>query len=153
MNISCRKGIAMPIIFGLILCMAIWIASLSWTMRNGRARFQQVIKIKQAYFMSRSALQHFFLKVKTMQRFCPESMAAIEKANKDEWKTLSNIFVEDVIPPPDNDPDSKKYSYKISSFKIDSVDYNRSKITIQIDAYGNFAGKTSGIKRLLRMSR
>ncbi|HQB84579.1 MAG TPA: hypothetical protein PLR50_13855, partial [Candidatus Rifleibacterium sp.] len=26
-----RRGIAMPIIFGLVLCLAIWVASLSWT--------------------------------------------------------------------------------------------------------------------------
>lgn len=153
MMILNKNGVAMPIIFGLILCMSIWIASLSWTMRNSRSQYQQFVRIKQAYFMSRSALQHFFLKIKTMQRYCPVSMLALEKANKDEWKKLSGVFVEDIIPPPDNERTAEKYNYRVTDFKIDSVDYNKSKLIIQIEAQGRYAGKESSIKRLLRISR
>ena len=153
MSIIKKQGIAMPIILGLILCLAIWIASLSWTMRNSRSRFEQFVRIKQAYFMSRSALQHFFLKIKTIQRYCPESMMALEKSNKDEFKKLSSVFIEDILPPPDNTGSAEKYFYRISSFKIDSVDYNRSKLTIQVNAQGKFSGKVSSIQRLLRISR
>ncbi|MFZ5950684.1 MAG: hypothetical protein ACOYXC_08260, partial [Candidatus Rifleibacteriota bacterium] len=68
MNKFNRRGIAMPIIMGLILCIAIWIGSLAWTMTNSRSQYQKIIKSRQANFMARSAFQHFFLKLRTMQR-------------------------------------------------------------------------------------
>lgn len=53
----------MPIILGLVLCLAIWMASLSWTMTNNRSRYQQVLKSRKAYFMARSGMQHLLLKL------------------------------------------------------------------------------------------
>jgi hypothetical protein len=103
--------------------------------------------------MSRSALQHFFLKIKTVQRQFPGAMKALEMANKDEWEKLSGVFVEDIVVPADNSYTGEKFSYRIRDFSIDSVDYENSRLTIQIKAEGNFGGEKNGISRLLRVSR
>ena len=148
-----KKGIAMPVIMGLILCLAVWVASLSWTMRNSRSRYQRVVKLKKAYFMSRSALQHFFLKIKTMQRHCPETVVALEKANKSEWDKLAGVFVEDIILPSNDGNIEDKYAYKIKDFSFESIDYEKARLTVQINAEGKFSNRKHGISRLLRISR
>lgn len=148
-----RKGIAMPVILGLVLCLAVYIASLSWTMSNLRSRYQQVLKSRQASLLARSAFEHFYLKFKTMQRLRPESIKAIEQANSDELNKLENIFCEDIIVPPDNDLSNRKYSYGIKSFNVESVSYQEAAITLEVIAYGSYGGKESTLKRLVRISR
>ena len=148
-----RHGIAMPIIFGLVLCLAIWVASLSWTMTNSRARYQQVFKARKAYFMARSGMQHLFLKLKTMQRHCIEAMQSIENANDDEKKLLYSVFIEDVIVPPDDSYTGEKYEYRVNEFKVDSIDHEESKLTLQVGVEGSFGGQKNSISRLIRISR
>ncbi|GAB4277687.1 MAG: hypothetical protein Kow0029_20560 [Candidatus Rifleibacteriota bacterium] len=148
-----KSGIAMPIILGLVLCIAIWVGSLAWTMTNSRSRYQQIIKSRQANFLARSAFQHFFLKLKTMQRLCPESVRALETANQDEKKILHDVFLEDIIVPPDEKFSGETYSYRASDFSIESIDYERSQITIEITTEGSFGGEKSVLKRLVRISR
>ena len=153
MRIATRRGIAMPIIFGLILCIAIWIGSLAWTMTNSRSRYQQVIKSRQANFMARSAFQHFFLKLRTLQRQCPESIQALEQANNDEKKKLHAVFVEDIIVPPDDKYTAERLSYQISDFRFVSIDYEKSLLTVEIHSEGRFAGEKNRLKRLVRLGR
>ena len=152
-DFRCRSGIAMPIIFGLVLCLAIWVASLSWTMTNSRSRYQQVLKGRKAYFMARAGMQHLLLKLKTMQRHCIESMQAIENANNDEKKLLYAVFIEDIIVPPDDSYTGEKYSYRVNEFKVESVDLEDGKITLQVGAEGSFGGHKNSISRLIRVSR
>ncbi len=148
-----RRGIAMPIIFGLVLCLAIWVASLSWTMTNSRARYQQVLKARKAYFMARSGMQHLFLKLKTMQRHCIEAMQSIENANDDEKKLLYSVFIEDIIVPPDDSYTGEKYEYRVNEFKVESIDHEESKLTLQVGVEGSFGGQKNSISRLIRISR
>ncbi|MEW6710671.1 MAG: hypothetical protein AB1403_12670 [Candidatus Riflebacteria bacterium] len=148
-----HRGIAMPIIMGLILCIAIWIASLAWTMTNSRSQYQKIIKSRQANFMARSAFQHFFLKLRTMQRLCPESIKALEDATVDEKRLLHGIFVEDIIVPADDKFTGDKLSYKISDFKFVSIDYEKSLVTVEVNTEGNYGGEKSLLKRLVRVSR
>lgn len=148
-----RKGIAMPIIFGLILCLAVWVASLSWTMTNSRSRYQQVLKGRKAYFMARSGMQHLLLKLKTMQRHCIESMQAIENANEDEKKLLYGVFIEDIIVPPDDKSTGDRYDYRVREFKVESVDLEDAMITLQVGVEGSFGGQKNSISRLIRVSR
>lgn len=148
-----QRGLAMPVILGLILCIAIWIGSLAWTMTNSRSRYQQVIKSRQANFMARSAFQHFFLKLRTLQRHCPEAIKALEQANADEKKKLHAAFVEDILVPPDDKYTAEKVSYRINDFKFASIDYERSFLTIDISSEGRFGGEKNQLKRLVRLGR
>lgn len=148
-----KKGIAMPIIMGLVLCLAIWVASLAWTMTNSRSRYQQVVKSRKAYFMARSGMQHLLLKLKTMQRHCTESMLAIENANADEKKLLYDVFIEDIIVPPDDSYTGEKYEYRVNEFKVESLDLENAKITLQVGIDGSFGGQKNSISRLIRVSR
>jgi hypothetical protein len=148
-----KRGLALPIILALVLFLAIWIGSLAWSMTNARSRFQQVYKARKAYFMARSGLQHFLLKLKTMQRNGIESMRALEQANADEKKILYSVFLQDIIVPPDNSYSGEKYEYRVSEFNIESVDYESSRITLQVETEGGFAGQNNSISRLIRVSR
>jgi len=123
-----NNGIAMPIILGLVLCLAVWVASLAWTMTNGRSLYQQVLKSRKAYFMARSGMQHLLLKLKTMQRHGVESMQAIENANEDEKKLLYAVFIEDIIVPPDDNNTGEKYGYRVNEFKVESVDLEEARL-------------------------
>lgn len=143
----------MPIILGLVLCLAIWMASLSWTMTNNRSRYQQVLKGRKAYFMARSGMQHLLLKLKTMQRHCIESMRAIEEANDDEKKLLYAVFIEDIIVPPDDKYTGDRYDYRVREFKVESVDLDDGRITLQTGIEGSFGGQKNSISRLIRVSR
>lgn len=143
----------MPVILGLILCIAIWIGTLAWSMTNSRSRYQKVIKRRQANFLARSAFQHFFLKFKTMQRHCPESVKAVEQANEDEKRALYGVFVEDVIVPPDDKFSANRLSYSINEFDVESIDFEKSMLTLSIESEGKFGGERSLLKRLVRISR
>ncbi|MBF0498724.1 MAG: hypothetical protein HQM09_01215 [Candidatus Riflebacteria bacterium] len=147
-----RQGVALPILMGVILCLAIWITSLSWTMSNSRHRFTQMIKIRRAYFMARSALQHFFLKVKTMQRRSPESMTALYQATPAEWGNLSKAFVEDLLNPQDTGG-SYSGTYGIANFSIESQDTDKGEMSIQILAQGNVEGAGETIRRVYKVTR
>jgi len=135
-----------------VLCLAVWIASLSWTMSNSRQRFQRAVKIRRAYFMARSALQHFFLKLKTFQRQNPEAMIALEQANNYEWNTLSRAFIEDVVLPGEING-SYTASYGISSFSISTRDIQKSELVVEIQAEGEVDGVKETIRRVNRVSR
>ncbi len=148
-----NNGIAMPIILGLVLCLAVWVASLAWTMTNGRSLYQQVLKSRKAYFMARSGMQHLLLKLKTMQRHGVESMQAIENANEDEKKLLYAVFIEDIIVPPDDNNTGEKYGYRVNEFKVESVDLEEARITLQVGVEGTFGGQKNSISRLIRVSR
>ncbi len=145
-----RRGIAIPIVLGAILCLAVWIGSLSWTMSNSRSRFTQVLKLRRAYFMARSGLQHFFLKVKVFQRMHPEAISVLQSSRRDQWPVLSQSFVEDIKIPSEGETG---YHYEISSFTISSQDIERSEMAIEILARGNFEGFPDTIKRVYRVSR
>ncbi|MFZ2955623.1 MAG: hypothetical protein WA705_01825 [Candidatus Ozemobacteraceae bacterium] len=147
-----RNGIALPLVLGAVLCLAMWITSLSWTMSNSRHRFAQTIKIRRAYFMARSGLQHFFLKVKTLQRRSPESMNALYQASPEEWKNISKAFVEDILNPQDSGG-SYNATYGIASFAIESQDTEKGEMSIQILAQGNVEGAGETIRRVYKVTR
>ncbi|PKL49606.1 MAG: hypothetical protein CVV42_06385 [Candidatus Riflebacteria bacterium HGW-Riflebacteria-2] len=144
---------ALPIILGLVLFLAIWIGSLAWSMTNSRSRFQQVVKARKAYFMARSGLQHFLLKLKMSQRKGLAAMRALEQANEDEKKVLYSVFLQDIIVPPDNSYSGERYDYRVTKFNVESVDYDSSRITMQVEAEGSFGGQKNSISRLIRVSR
>ncbi|NLF96372.1 MAG: hypothetical protein GX569_06505 [Candidatus Riflebacteria bacterium] len=148
-----KQGLALPIILGLVMFLAIWIGSLAWTMTNARSRFQQVHKARKAYFMARSGLQHFLLKLKMLQRNGLESMRALERANEDEKKVLYSVFIQDIIVPPDNSYSAERYDYRVKTFNIESVDYDNARITMQVETEGSFGGQKNSISRLIRVSR
>ena len=147
-----RRGIALPLVLGAILCLAVWIGSLSWTQSQSRHRFNKTIKIRRAYFMARSALQHFFLKVKTMQRQKPEAMRALYQARPEQWMVLSRSFCEDILNPREADG-SYSGSYRIGSFTIESQDTERGEMSIQILADGSVEGADESITRIYRVTR
>lgn len=153
MNGMNRRGMALAIVLGLVMCLALWIGSLSWTMTNSRSTFQQVLKTRRAYFMARSGLQHLLLKIKTMQRHCSETITVMEKAEADERKLLKSVFIEDIIVPPDDNYTGEKYDYRVSEFNIESIDYEQAKLTLQVGAEGSFGGQKNSISRLIRISR
>ncbi|HOT30468.1 MAG TPA: hypothetical protein PLU72_20005 [Candidatus Ozemobacteraceae bacterium] len=152
MNGLRRRGIALPIVFGIILCFAVWVGSLSWTMSNSRGRFMYAFKLRKAYFMARSALQHFFLKMKVMQRRLPETMAVLEGASTADWNALSSSFIEDIVIPEDA-PASYTLSYGIDSFSIGSRDLEKGEMTIEIVAGGKADGLGESIRRIYRVTR
>lgn len=153
MNTVNKRGMALAIVLGLVMCLSIWIGSLSWTMTNSRSTFQQVLKTRRAYFMARSGLQHLLLKIKTMQRHCSEAITVMEKAEADERKLLKSVFIEDIIVPPDDNYTGEKYDYRVSEFNIESIDYEQAKLTLQVGAEGSFGGQKNSISRLIRISR
>jgi hypothetical protein len=148
-----RRGLALPVILALVLLLAIWIGSLAWSMTNARSRFQHVHKARKAYFMARSGLQHFLFKIKMLQRQGFEAMRSLEQANEDEKKVLYSVFLQDIIVPPDNSYSGERYDYRVKTFNIESVDYDSSRITMQVETEGGFAGQKSSISRLIRVSR
>lgn len=147
-----RRGIALPIVFGTILCLAVWIASLSWTMSQSRHRFTQALKFRRAYFMARSALQHFFLKVKVMQRRNPEVMSTLYQAKPEKWPALAQTFVEDIILPMES-PGVYESKYRVSSFSIDVQDVTKGEMVIQILAEGDVNGARESIRRVYKVTR
>lgn len=147
-----RRGIALPIVLGSVLCLAVWITSLSWTMSNSRHRFTEALKYRRAYFMARSGLQHFFLKVKVMQRRNPEVMNAMYQARPDQWQPLSQAFVEDVVIPMESSG-SYEGRYKVASFSIDVQDPSKGEMVIQILAEGEVNGARENIRRVYKVTR
>lgn len=147
-----RRGIALPVVFGVALCLAVWVGSLSWTMSNSRHRFQRVVKARRAYFMARSALQHLFLKMKTFQRQQPDVMMALERATPEEWGTLSRAFTEDVVLPAAL-IGSYSASYGVKAFEITGRDIEKSQLVIEIQAEGTVDDMTETISRVNRVSR
>ena len=147
-----RKGIALPIVLGAILCLAIWIASLSYTISQSRSRFTQMVKFRRSYFMARSALQHFFLKVKVMQRRNPEVMNALYTAPPDKWNALARTFVEDVQIPFDT-PGAYEGHYEIASFSIDTQDTRKGEMVIQILAEGQVETAKETIRRIYKVTQ
>ena len=102
--------------------------------------------------MARSALQHFFLKLKTFQRQNPEAMIALEQANNYEWNTLSRAFIEDVVLPGEING-SYTASYGISNFSISTRDIQKSELVVEIQAEGEVDGVKETIRRVNRVSR
>ncbi|MBF0544859.1 MAG: hypothetical protein HQM08_10520 [Candidatus Riflebacteria bacterium] len=149
---SGKRGIALPLVFGAILCLAVWVASLSFTVSNSRFRFTQAVKVRRAYFMARSALQHFFVKIKTMQKTSPEAMNSLYNAKPEDWGVLSKAFLEDIIAPPDALGELQA-SYKIASFSIDAQDPLHGEMCIQIVAEGMVDGVQETIKRVYKVTR
>lgn len=148
-----RKGMALAIILGVVVCLGLWLGSLAWTMTNSRSAVQQVVKGRKAYFMARSALEHLLLKMKTMQRQSVESMTALENADNDEKKMLFSVFKEDIIVPPDDNYTGEKYYYRVNNLSIESVDYENGRLTMNVETEGSFGGQKSSISRLIRISR
>ncbi len=153
MKKNSKKGMALAIVLGLVMCLALWIGSLAWTMTNSRSAMQQVVKNRKAYFMARSGLEHLLLKIKTMQRHGHESIAALEKADADEKKLLFSVFKEDIIVPPDDNYTGEKYYYRVNNLSIESIDYENARLTLNVETEGSFGGQKSSINRLLRISR
>jgi hypothetical protein len=149
-----RRGIALPLVLGLALCLAVWVGSLSYTMSQSRHRLKQAVKYRRAYFLARSALQHFFLKVKTMQRQAPQTMLALEGAAASDWDLLSRAFVEDLVMPEDATLGlGDRARYGVASFTIGSVDHLHGAMTMEILAVGSVEGYTDTIRRVQRISR
>lgn len=147
-----RRGIALPIVLGIILCFAVWVGSLSWTMSSSRNRFAQAFKLRKSYFMARSALQHFFLKMKVMQRQLPETMAVLDGAQAEDWPALSSSFIEDIVLPQES-PASYSLAYGIGSFTIGTRDLEKGEMTIEIVAEGKADGVGESIRRIFRVTR
>jgi hypothetical protein len=147
-----RRGIALPLVLGVVLCFSVWIVSLSWTMSQSRHRFRQMIKIRRAYFLGRSALQHFFLKVKVFQRNHPNAMQTLYSASPSDWEVLSRSFVQDIIIP-DEKTGSFSGKYSIASFTIETLDRDSPNMAIRITAVGNAEGVGELIHRTYKVSR
>jgi len=148
-----NRGIALPMVLGLVMCLGIWIGSLSYTMSQSRNRFQQLVKIRRSYFLARSALQHFFLKVKTYQRLYPQAMNTLYKASKSDWDVLARAFVGDIILPPESINWEFSGKYGISSFTIESMDNDTAMMAIRITANGDVDGLKETICRVYKVSR
>lgn len=153
MIIRKQKGLAMPIMLGLVLVLAIWIASIAWQMTNNRSAYQRVLQSRQANFLARAGIEHFLLKVKTMQRQSHESMLAIEQANADEQKILARTFLEDVVILPDNQFTATSHSYTIKEYAIESVDSVHGILTMRVVAEGSYGSEKNVLSRLFRLSR
>ena len=149
-----KNGIAIPIVLCVIVCFGCYIVSLSWSMANSRNRYEKTLNNRKAYFMARSCLEHMMLKIKTMQRHCPDSMLSLENAPTEEKSLLNSVFTGDIIIPPDKDyKKNNKYDYRVTDFKIESVDKNNSSLILQIGVTGKYGGYSNNIKRLVRISR
>ena len=150
-----KKGMAIPIVLCVILCFGCYVASLSWSMSNSRARYEKTLNNRKAYFMARSGIEHMFLKIKTMQRHCYESMLTLERVPDDEKTIIYSVFTEDVIIPPDKkiNYNGEKFDYKINNFKICNVDLESSSLTIELESLGVCGGYKNSIKRLIKISR
>ena len=149
-----KNGMALPIVLCVIVCLGCYIVSLSWSMANSRNRYEKTLNNRKAYFMARSGIEHLMLKIKTMQRHCPDTMLVLEKAPEEEQKLLSSVFTGDIIiPPSDNFKKNDKYEYRISDFKIESVDLENSSLVLQMESVGKYGGYSDNIKRLVRISR
>ena len=148
-----KRGMALPIALALVLCLGVWIGSLSYTMSQSRNRFTQMVKMRKAYFLARSGLQHFFLKVKTFQRLYPQAMLTLYQAKREEWPILSKSFSEDIIMPADQYPGEFNGKYGISGFNIESVDNETAYMAIKIISNGSIDGMKESISRVYKVTR
>ena len=154
MKYNKKKGMAIPIVLCVILCFGCYVASLSWSMSNSRSRYEKTFNNRRAYFMARSGMEHMMLKLKTMQRHCSESMLTLENAPSESKSLVYSVFTGDIIIPPDNDyKRNEKNEYRVTDFKVESVDLESSSLTLQIEVLGKCGGYTNSIKRLIRISR
>lgn len=151
-----RRGFALLIVLGVLICFGIWLASLSYTMSGSRNRFLVVLRQTKAHFLARSALQHFFLKVKTMQRALPEAILVLEEDAQSEHR-LAQSFTTDILLPdillPDIDTSEGRSEYGINRFSIGVIDRQQAVMTVNVSAFGTIGGFTAGIDRVLRISR
>ncbi|MBI3037496.1 hypothetical protein HYY75_00395, partial [bacterium] len=129
-----------------------WVASLSWTMTHTRSRFQKAVKIRRAYFLARSALQHFFLKVKLLERLCPQAMQTLYQAQGPQRTILSNSFLEDVVSPSEIGG-SYPGKYSISAFSIGSISREKLEMSVEIKAKGVIDGESETIQRVYKVNR
>lgn len=149
-----KNGMALPIVLCVIVCFGCYVVSLSWSMANSRNRYEKTLNNRKAYFMARSAIEHLMLKIKTLQRHCPDSMLALENAPEEERNLLNTVFTGDIIIPPDNDFNiNGKYDYRVNDIKIETVDLENSSLILQIEVVGKYGGYSDNIKRLVRISR
>ena len=159
-NTLSRRGIAIPLVLGVVLCLGMWIAVLAQTSSNSRAQFQRLLKLRRAYFMARSGLQHFLLKVKHADRANPNLLADIFALGQDgrqvfaeaasnapslRGKPLAEIFISDVLPP-DEVVGSYSAAYRIASFSISSL--SRDEMAIEIKAEGRCDNVAESITRV-----
>ncbi len=154
LSVENRKGIALPIVLVVILCLGGYVTSLAWSMSNARSRYHQTLNNRKAYFMARSGMEHIMLKLKVMQRRCCDAMIALEETtDENDKKLLNNVFIEDILIPPDNNYTGEKYEYRVNDFGIESVDLDASKLTLRLEVTGKSGGNKNSIKRLVRISR
>ena len=148
-----KKGLAIPIVLCVILCLGIYVVSMSWSMSTARNRYTKTLNNRKAYFMARSCVEHLLLKIKVMQSRCWDSMLALETKNEEDKVLYNSVFKEDILVPPDNNYTGEKFEYRLNEFSVDSVDLENSRITINIDVTGKYGANKNGIKRLMCVSR
>lgn len=165
-RVGVRAGIALPLVLGVVLCLGLWVAVLSQTMTQSRESSVRMIKMKRAYYLARSALQHFLLKVKHADRVNPRVIEAVcapdpsadtgsgirevRPANS-RAKTLAEMFVDDIRTPPAPGGQLTRGSYGVKSFLISAI--NNQEMAVEITALGTCDEVTDTIRRVYRISR
>lgn len=162
---SPRHGIALPLVLGAVLCFALWVIVLSQSVSQAQLATQKQIRQRRAYFMARSALQHFLLKVKHADRLNPAVVEAIcaEEQPEDAAArvrqvhpprqrrgTLAEMFVADVHSPL-SVAGQPALGYHIESFLISSL--NPQEMAVEITAVGRCETSEDKIRRVYRISR
>lgn len=154
-NLNSKKGLVLAIILSIVFCASLWLVSVTYSISKSRVRIKHASKSLKAYFMARSALQHFFTKWKNYQKHAPEVINNLESCESEKsWKVLSQAFIEDIIKPAEiSDRFDSKTSYSIKDFKILSKDLSRSEIVLEVIAEGRCDNVVETIKRTVIINR
>lgn len=148
-----KKGIAIPILLVITICISCYMISLAWSMAGSRSKFQQTLNYRKAYYIARSGVEHMKLKLKIMQKYDSETISALENASQSEKEMLNKAFAEDVIIPFATESHKGGDSYKVTEFCLKDSDPDSDKLNFMLDVEGINSGYKSSIKRLIQISR
>ena len=134
-----NRGFFLILLMGVVLVAAFWIGSLSVAMSNSRSRFHRSIRERKAWYLARSGLQHFFLKMKLAQQQVPEGIELLINADESGFSRLSAAFIEDIVLPylPG---DHYGGGYRITEFS-----------QTEVVSEGSYEGSTQAIRRVIRI--
>ncbi len=155
MKCSNRKGLIIPTVICVLLCVIYYIVSFSYSMSMSasRTRYQNSLCGIKAYYMARSGMEHIILKINTMKQYCYDAILNLEKAPDKEKKYLYSVFIEDVLMPPHDNYKNEKLEYSIKKFNILSIDIENSTLTFEIEVNGKYCGYESSVKRIICLKR
>lgn len=143
-----KKGVALLLVVLLVVISSLYYALFLWEKIHSQRRPQRLDKINQAIFLARAAIEHFILKVKTLQKQAPNTIMTIF-LDLHTNSHLLKVFIEDILVLPDDDYTAATCHYSLVDFSVESLKLEQNKVTMLVNSVGTFSGERVALTRLL----